>query len=216
MDSNNINQLWKLYEQRLDETLLLNVENATAITRLKVNSLLASMKPAKIFAILVGLAWVIFLDSAIIHYFHSASLFLLVPAILLSLLNKLAIGVYLYQLVLIHQADISQPILVTQEKLAKLKSSILWIARLLFLQLPLWTVFYWNNSMWQNGHPFLFVLQAIVTIAFTWLAIWLFRNINYANRNKKWFRIIFGGKEWQPVIQSMELLDQVMDFKTEE
>ena len=130
------------------------------------------------------------------------------------MLTTLAIGVYLYQLILIHQADISEPILATQDKLARLKSSTLWVARLLFLQLPVWTTFYWNKSMLENGNMVLYIIQIIVTLLFTFLAVWLFRNIRYENRNKKWFKLIFSGNEWSPVIRSMELLSQVDEYKT--
>ena len=59
----------------------------------------------------------------------------------------------------------------------------------------------------------LWVLQAIVTISFVYLALWLFFNIKYENRNKKWFKLIFRGKEWQPVLQSMELLNQIEQYQ---
>jgi len=45
------------------------------------------------------------------------------------------------------------------------------------------------------------------------IAIWLFFNIKYENRNKKWFQLIFSGKEWTPLMKSMELLEQVEEYK---
>jgi hypothetical protein len=190
-----------------------NRANAADITRMKVQSFLSSMKPLKIFTILVGIAWVAFMDTLIVNLFFIASPFFLVSAIIQVLLTKLAIGIYLYQLILIHATDISEPILATQEKLSRLKSSTLWVARLLFLQLPVWTTFYWNNSMLENGNNWLYMLQIIITVSFAWLAIWLFINIKQKNRDKKWFRLIFEGKEWTPVIRSMELLEEISAFK---
>jgi hypothetical protein len=61
----------------------------------------------------------------------------------------------------------------------------------------------------------LYTLQIIVTTSFTYLAIWLFFNIKYENRDKKWFRFIFNGNEWNPVIKSMELLSQINDYRIE-
>lgn len=212
MEEKDILQIWKQYDKQLEETLVLNRTNAVAITQLKIHSLLASMRPLKIFALLVGITWVGFVDMLIIRLFPIANPFFLCAAIVQVLLTKLAIGIYLYQLVLIQQADISQPIIATQDKLARLQSSTLWVARLLFLQLPVWTVFYWNSSMLQNGNLFLYMLQAVVTISFTVGAIWLFKNINYSNRHKKWFRLLFSGREWEPVIKSMELLSQVEEY----
>ena len=212
MEEKDILQIWKQYDKKLEETLVLNRTNAAAITQLKIHSLLASMRPLKVFTLLVGIIWVGFVDMLIIRLFPIANPFFLGSAIVQVLLTKLAIGIYLYQLVLIQQADISQPVIATQDKLARLKSSTLWVARLLFLQLPVWTVFYWNSSMLKNGNLFLYVLQAMVTISFTVGAIWLFKNINYANRDKKWFQLLFSGKEWTPVMKSMELLRQVKEY----
>lgn len=212
MEEKDILQIWKQYDKKLEETLVLNKINASAITQLKVHSLLASMRPLKIFTLLLGIIWVGFADMLIIRLFPVANPFFLGSAIVQVLLTKLAIGIYLYQLVLIQQADISEPVIATQNKLARLKTSTLWVARLLFLQLPLWTVFYWTHSMLQNGNTLLFVLQAIVTLSFVAAARWLFLNIKFENRHKKWFRLLFAGKEWTPVLQSMELLNQLDDF----
>jgi len=213
MEDNEILQVWKNYDRKLEENLLLSRQNATAITALKVQSFLASMKPLKIFTIVAGVLWVGLLDVLIVSLFHIASPFFLVSAILLTILNKLAIGIYLYQLILLHQADITEPVLATQEKIARLKSSTLWVARLLFLQLPLWTTFYWNKSMLENGSMGLFIIQALVTGVFIFIAVWLFINISYRNRNKKWFGFIFNGKEWSPLMKSMEVLSQLEEYK---
>jgi len=213
MEDNEILQVWKNYDRKLEENLLLSRQNATAITALKVQSFLASMKPLKIFTIVAGVLWVGLLDVLIVSLFHIASPFFLVSAILLTILNKLAIGIYLYQLILLHQADITEPVLATQEKIARLKSSTLWVARLLFLQLPLWTTFYWNKSMLENGSMGLFIIQALVTGVFIFIAVWLFINIRYRNRNKKWFGFIFNGKEWSPLMKSMEVLSQLEEYK---
>jgi hypothetical protein len=215
MQDTEIINLWKSFDKKLEENLLLNKKNAKEITNMKVHSFLASMKPLKIFTILVGMIWVGFVDILIVNLFPIASPFFLISAIIQVLLTKLAIIIYLYQLILIHQADISEQILATQEKLARLKSSTLWVSRLLFLQIPVWTTFYWNRSMLENGNVWLYILQVIVTASGTCLAIWLFFNIKYENRDKNWFRLIFHGKEWNPVIRSMELLRQINEYKQE-
>jgi len=215
MEDSEILNLWKSYDKKLDENLLLNRKNAEDITKMKIQSFLASTKPLNIFTILVGIIWVGLVDVLIINLFPVANPFFLISAGIQVLLTKLAIGIYLYQLILIHRVDISDPILATQEKIARLKSSTLWVARLLFLQLPAWTTFYWNESMLENDNIVLYTLQIMVTILFTFLAVWLFRNIKYENRDKKWFSLIFTGKEWSPVIKSMELLSQIDEYRIE-
>jgi len=215
MEDIEIINLWKSYDKKLEENLLFNRKNSEDITRIKVQSFLASMKPMKIFIILVSIVWIGFVDILIINIFDVASPFLLVSAAIHVLLTKLAIAIYLYQLILIYQVDINEPILATQEKLVRLRSSTLWVSRLLFLQLPVWTTFWWNEVMFQEWNVFQWLITGSITLAFVFAAIWLFFNIKFENRDKKWFRLLFTGIEWNPVIKSMELLSQINEYKTE-
>lgn len=213
MENTDVINLWKSYDKKLEENLVFNRKNAADITKLKVQSLLQSMKPLKIFTIFIGFLWISFIDTLIISSFHIGSSYFLISAIIQVVLTKLAIGIYLYQLILIHTIDISGPILNTQEKLSRLKSSTLWVTRLLFLQLPVWTTFYLNENMLTNGNIWLYMLQFLVTVSFLYIAIWLFFSIKYENRDKKWFRLIFEGKEWTQVLKSIELYEEIEEFK---
>ncbi|MEV4883920.1 hypothetical protein PV783_12730 [Chitinophaga sp. CC14] len=214
MEDKEMIHLWKTYDKKLEETLLFNKEVAADITRIKVQHFIASMKPIKMFTIIVGILWVAFVDTLIINFFHVASLFFLVSAGIQVLLTQVAIVIYLYQLILLHQLDIDEPVLAAQEKLSRLKASTLWVARLLFLQLPVWTTFYLTKDMLLHGNTVLVLIQVLVTAAFTYPAVWLFLNIRYENREKKWFRLIFKGKEWDPIIKSMDLLRQVREYRS--
>lgn len=215
MQETEILNLWKTYNKKLEENLVLNKKNAEEITRIKVKSFLSSMKPLKLFTILVGIIWIVFVDVIIFSHLQDANLFFLFSAGIQVVLTKAAIVIYLYQLILIHRVDISEPVIVTQLRLARLKSTTLWVARLLFLQLPVWTTFYWNQSMLENGNLTLYIIQAITTLAFTYVAVWLFINIRYENKAQSWFRLIFDGNEWTPVIKSIELLNQLDEYTDE-
>ena len=215
MENSEIINLWKSYDKKLEESLVFNRKNAEEITKMKVQSFLSSMKPRKIFTILVGIIWVASVDLLIFNLFHYANIFFLVSAIIQVLISKLAIGIYLYQLILIQQVDINEPILSTQKRLSWLKSSTLWVVRFSFLQLPIWTTFYLNKSMLENGNIWLYAFQIIMTASFTYLAIWLFLNIKYENKDKKWFSVIVSGIEWDPVMKSLELLNQINEFSNE-
>ncbi|MDJ1482808.1 hypothetical protein QNI16_20070 [Cytophagaceae bacterium YF14B1] len=214
MKNTDILTIWKSYDQKLNENLLLNRKNAEDITKIKVRSFLTSMRPLKIFAILAGILWVVFVDTLIVLLFPVASPFFLISAGIQVLLTKLSIGVYLYQWVLIELVDIDEPVLTTQERIAHLQASTLWVIRILFLQLPVWTTFYLTQSLIESGGILFYTLQIGFTAGFTLLSIWLYRNISYENRDKKWFKLIFNGIEWNPIRKSMELLDQIKDYST--
>ena len=220
MNENELKLLWQSANEKLESSLQVNKKNTDEITRLKAKNVLASMKPVKVMTLIVGFVWVIGLGSIlgnlIANHLGEASLFFLLSATIQVLVTAIAIVVYVYQLALINSIDFSEPVLTIQEKISKLKISTLNVTRLLFLQLPIWTTFYWNDKMFVAENWLLWILQGMVTILFTLVALWLFFNIKYENRNKKWFQWIFRGKEWQPILQSMELLNQIDNYQQQD
>ncbi len=213
MQNTDILSLWKTYDNKLETSLQFNKKTAEAVTKLRVTSFLSSMRPLKLFTIVVGLIWVIFVDTLIINLYSFASPFFIISAVIQVILTKIAIGIYIYQLVLMHQADISENIVVTQYHLAKIKSTTLLIARILFLQLPVWATFYLPLHIFNKENWLLLLITFIIVVAFSIISIWLFVNINLTNKDKKWFRLIFNGREWQPLIRSMELLEEIEAYQ---
>ncbi len=208
-------EIWKMYDHRLKKSLSVQKQLETDISKIKAQSLLGTMRPVKIFTILTGLLWVGAGGYAVIwlllNTFPAFPDFFLISAGLQVLLTALALGIYLYQYVLIRQTDIFEPVLVTQEKISRLKSSTLLVTRVLFLQLPLWTTFYLNTD--KLSDPFYLLVNGTVTIAFTAVSLWLFFNIRYQNRSKKWFRLMFSGREWDPLFKASEILTHIQEVK---
>lgn len=213
MENTELINLWKDYDKRLEENIIVNRKNVEEITKLKLKSLLFSMKPIKIFTLVVGILWVLFIDNVLFALYPFASIYFIISVLIHVILTKLAIGLYIYHLILIDQADNSKTVIETQENLSKLKSSTLLVAKILFLQLPVWTTFYWNKGMIENGNIFGWTIQILITVAFTICALWLFINIKDENKDKKWFKIIFNGKEWSPMLKSIDLLNDIKEFK---
>lgn len=215
MNELELKKLWRITNDKLDESIIINKKHTEDITRVRVHSILGSMKPIKFLTLSVGILWVgiggIALSSIYLNSFSEANKFFLFSASIQVGLTAMALFVYLYQLITIYQVDITDPIIRTQKNLVSLKMSTLWVTRILFLQLPVWTTFWWNETMLTDWGILQWVITLFFTISFTALAIWLFFNIKYENRNKKWFQFIFSGKEWIPLMKSIELLEQVED-----
>jgi len=151
MEEINIKTLWQATNQRLEKSLHISKQQTEEITRLKVHNLVSSMKPLKLFTILIGVLWVVIIGSVVVNLFlfafSATSLFFLFSAAIQVMLTAIALLIYIYQFITIYQVDFTKPILHTQKKLANLQTTTLWVARILFLQLPVWTTFYWNESM---------------------------------------------------------------------
>jgi hypothetical protein len=216
MNENELKLLWQTSKDKLEKNLVINKKNAQEITQVKIHNILSSMKPIKIFALLVGILWVgigtIVLSSIYVNAFSEANKFFLFSASIQVGLTAIALFIYLYQLITIYRVDITDEIIRTQKILASLKISTLWAVRILFLQLPVWTTFWWSESMLTDWSILQRLIALFFTISFAFIALWLFFNIKYKNRDKKWFKLIFKGKEWQPILHSMELLNQIQKY----
>jgi hypothetical protein len=216
MNENELKYIWQSSNKKVEMCLQISRENAENITKMKVYNFLYSMRPGKAIAIAIGILWVIFVDTLIINLWNVASPFFLVSAGIQVVLTKLAIGVYLYQLYLIRKVDLSEPVLYSQERLSRLKSSTIWVTRILFLQLPVWTTFSLHMGMLRNGNILLLTIQGLISLVSVYISVWLFLNIKYENRDKKWFRWLFNSKEWDPLVRSIELIKQIEEYKSED
>jgi hypothetical protein len=216
MNELDMKMLWQQSQQKIEALTQVNRRAEEDITKLKVNSLLGTMKPVKLFAIVAGMLWVFivggFIANLFINHFAASSPFFIYAALIQVALTALAIGIYIYQLHLINAIDFSEPVLVIQERLSKLIASTLNVTRVLFLQLPLWTIFFWNDGMFVKENWAWWILNIVVTGFFTFTALWLFFNIRMENKEKRWFKWLFNGPEWKPVMESMEMLKQIKAF----
>lgn len=216
MNELEIKKLWQDTNEKLERNIVINKNNIENINRIKVYSILGSMKPIKLFTLLTAIIWVgigvCALSKIYINSFSESNKYFLFSASIQVGITAIALFIYLYQVITIYQVDLTEPILKTQMKLTSLKTSTLWVIRILFLQLPVWTTFWWDITIISEWGILQWVIALFFTITFTVIAIWLFFNIKIENRNKKWFQLIFGSKEWTPLMKSMELLDQVGNY----
>jgi len=213
MNDTDLKYLWQAgYEQiainqKSDKTSLDN------LTKRNVSHFLSSMKPIKIFTLLVGLLWVFSIGYVLIkltiNAYDQVSLYFLYSAYFQVMLTAMAVILYIIQLSTLYSIDFNKPVVILQKTLINLKASTLNVIKILILQLPFWTTFYWNESMFKNGTLPLFILQGAVTISFTCLAIWLFFNLKFENADKWWFKLLLQGKEWEPLTTSIGILNDM-------
>lgn len=210
MNLATLTELWQSQQIELQKSLEINKELAKEVNTIKIHHLLTSMRPIKLFALILGVLWIIFVDGLLVATYHISSSYFFWCALMQSFITKIAIGIYIYQLVLIHQTDFSGSVGKVQQQLAKLTLSTLWVSRVLFLQLPLWVVFWWTDAFLEQLTPLSQSFLLATTMVFTAGAIWLFINIRMENSDKTWFRWIFSGKEWEPLAKAKEMLDDIV------
>ena len=213
MNDTDLKYLWQTGN---DEIALSQTSDKTSLenlTKRNVSHFLSSMKPIKIFTLFVGMLWVFGIGYVLIkltlYAYEQVSPYFLYSAYFQLMLTALAVILYIFQLSTLYRIDFDKPVIILQKTLINLKVSTLNITRILMLQLPFWTTFYWNEGMFKNGTLALFIIQGTVTVSFTYLAIWLYFNLTFENANKWWFKLLLNGKEWEPLMTSIEILNDM-------
>ena len=213
MNDTDLKYLWQTGNEQIAISQKSDKTSLDKLTKRNVSHFLSSMKPIKIFTLLAGLLWVLGIGYVLIkltiNAYDQVSLYFLYSAYFQVMLTAMAVILYIIQLSTLYSIDFNKPVVILQKTLINLKASTLNVTKILILQLPFWTTFYWNESMFKNGTLPLFILQGAVTISFTCLAIWLFFNLKYENADKWWFKLLLQGKEWEPLITSIGILNDM-------
>jgi len=222
MDDNELKNIWKEYDRRLEEARVLNLQSWAlnircfeALQQQKMKSKLGRLALFKIIVIIWGLPWVLLVGYIFIRSLTWPVMFIsiCISAGALFFFYLYSIVAYIRHLVLIRQINNSDNIIDTQLKLAMLQSTTLRTVGILFLQMPFYTTFLYSVG-WVQGWGIWFWLTSVpFTLLFAFGAIWLYRNITPKNTGKKWFRFLFNGPEWNYVVQSMGFIKEIEEFK---
>jgi len=219
MDDLELNALWKEYDRKLEESRVLNLQ-AWAVQRQtfewlqtqKVRSRLRPMGVFKGWAVFLGVIWVLFL-GLLAGGDHGKHPWFTGSIGIIFLFNVFAIVAYIRQMALIRQIDYTDNIVETQEKLAALQASTLRTTRIMFLQTPFFSTWFWNERFIAGSGLAFWAIAVPIVLLLALGALWFYRNITLANANKKWFRRLFNGIEWSPILRAMEYLKEIEDFR---
>ncbi len=168
----------------------------------------------------MGLGWISFMF--ILIYFSVfntpkslGKVFFVGSLSMILLITSLAVLLYVKDIFTIKQIDNSESVTGTQLKLASLQLSIIDSVRISWLQLPFYSTWYLNYELIMHGNIIFWIVQIFVTGLTTWLAIWLFRNINYKNLNKKLVRDLMQGVGFYSATQALDYIKEINNFKND-
>jgi len=216
MEDTELKSLWQAYDQKLERSLALNLHLVKELQTQKARSALRRLAWYKVLLIALGLMWTAILGWLMYRLYTPGLISFTISAGMVILFNLVGIASYIRHLVLIHRIDNSNSVLATQKHLAELQASTLRVMRILYLQLPFYTTFFYTREMFIQGGLWFWLSTVPVTLAFTAASIWLYRNIRQENAHKKWFRRMFDGPEWTPVTQAIAFLEEIDAFERED
>jgi len=220
MEDLELSELWKQFNQKIERANILNLQSWVLhlqtfeyLQTEKAKSRLNAVSRWKKGVAALGVVWVLFLVFLIVNSLVWWKLFFVLSVSAILGFNIYAVIVYIRHTLLISEIDNSESLIEVQQKTAQLKASTLQATRVLFLQAPFYCTFFWNFQ-WMRESPLTFWLIAFpIAVLFAVFSIWLYRNIHLRNADKKWFKLLFSGREWTSVIKSMEYLKEIEEYK---
>ncbi len=134
---------------------------------------------------------------------------------MIVLFNIIAVIVYIRHILIIREIDNAESVVEAQEKTAILQTSTLQIGRILFLQAPFYTTWFYTPAWIAQADLGFWLITVPISLIFVFISLWLYKNIHYKNADKKWFRILFNSPEWTSVLKAMLLMKEIEEFKKE-
>lgn len=213
MEDITLQNLWKAQDEKLDRSMKMNLFILESMQKQKAQSKLKGLARFKLVAVILGILWALFL-GVLIYGNQLRNMYFTVSVGMIMLITMGAVVAYIRHIALIKDLDYSQSITDTQKKLARLQAST-FKNRFILLQAPFYTTFFWSTEMIQSSVTKFCLIAVPITLLFTILTIWLYRNLTPLKMHKKWVSYLLkNDPEQVPVIQAQKFLHEIEEFKT--
>lgn len=213
MEDITLKNIWKAQDEKLDRAMKLNLFVLDSMQKQKAASKLNGLARLKLVAVILGILWSLFL-GILVYGNQLQNIYFTVSVGMILLITIAAIAIYIKHIVLIKEIDYSQSITDTQKKLAKLQAST-FNNRFILLQTPFYTTWFWSTEMIQASVIKFCLIAVPITLLFTVLTIWLYKNLTPLKMHKKWVNYLLkNDPEQVPVIQAQKFLNEIEEFKT--
>lgn len=219
MNDQDLINLWKAQDAKLDQALTLNKQLLKEVVTQKVrNSLdgLIRLKTRGIISLCIYLLILGYLLSYAFLYYSSAANYFIVSVSAIFIINVRALYDYIKHLVWAQQISYDGSLVAIQQKLSRLQFSIIQHSRIMTLQFPFFTTFYLSNAWFpQSAGTGYIIFQVLITGGFIYLSYWLYKNQTITNLNKKWFRKLLAGSGGKRVEEAIAFYKEIEEYKTE-
>lgn len=217
MEETNFVLLWKEHYEKIDQSLMINKRLLKEIINQKARSALRSLTRLKVIGIVADIIWLLLLGSVLFyafsHYTPAANYFI-ISMLAIFIINIKALYDYIKHLVVVNNINYDGNVLDIQQKLIKLQLSVLQHTRIMFLQLPFWSTFYLSSKWFPQSVGWGFIIfQVLFTIAFIFIAWWLYKNIRPENLHKKWVRALIGGGGGKQIANALQFYNEISEFE---
>ena len=192
----------------------LNLRLLQEVQSQKARSVLRSFIASRILGIVIGMLYLALLVIAF-WYVRTQPVMAVSFAVFIAC-TVIAIGMYMREIGVIRKISYGSNIVDTQQKLAGIKSSIIWTLRISWVQLPFWSTFFVSNELLRKGGREFWMIETPITLLLAILAVVLYKNITIENaQKKKWVKGLIRGAGMKSLTRAMDFMKEIEDFKNE-
>jgi len=213
MENIELQNIWKSFDRKLESMLAINKDVAINLSRQKLNKQMSRLNRPKWTAIIVGVPYTLLLIAITTIAFIAKAYFVSIGFGAIALIMTIIIVFYLYQLYLISRIKIDEEVLSTQHLLSKLRISSLRSLNLAIFQLPFWSIS-WISINGLKDSPLVYGgVNLLIFLILSYLAYWIYQKLSYKNGESKIRDFFLSGSEWEPILKSTEILEQIKEYK---
>lgn len=213
MEDQELLNIWRSYDRKLDVVLSLNKMIIENMTKDKVNKTIGSVRRPKRTMLMIGVPYTIVLYLVTFMAIAAGGLFVAIGFGAISLIMTGIVVGYFYHLNILNQINRSQQIVDVQEKISRLKISTFNITRLALVQLPFWSICWMSLDALKSSPLIYGGVNLVVFLGLAYLAFWLYKSLDIQNSDSKVGRFFLSGNEWEPIIRASNILDQLAEYK---
>ena len=213
MDSNDLQAIWKSYDDKMENILAVNKAVAIDLTRQKLHKQISRLNRPKWFGVIIGVPYTVLMASVAMIAVLAQAYLVALGFGAIALIMAVLLGNYFYKLYLIDQVSNSEDVLSTQEQLSKLRLSSFRSLNLAVFQLPFWSVC-WVSIDALLESPLLYGgVNLMVFLLLAYLAFWLYQKLSDSSKQSKVRDFFLSGWEWEPIVKSAALLEQIKEYQ---
>lgn len=205
----DIMALWKLQNAKLDDAISINKKLLKEHLSNKAKLALGGLKATRWAGIVFGVFWCAAITFILVVSWKHTNWFFKSAFIIHIAVSLIAIGLYIYHLTLLTNFNNSQTVVSAQRELVELKFSNLKTLGILWLQLPVFSIWFMTSDWMHNSPGSFWFVQVPIVLVQLFIGIWLYRNLNYRNHQKKWFKWFVSKGEFGKIDKANSFLEEI-------
>jgi hypothetical protein len=211
MEDHELINLWKAQNTQINQNISLNQNTLLETLRKKGKSTLWGLQVIRWVGIIFGIIWCLGIGFLVLITWNFSNGFFKTSLIIHLICTAMAVFLYAYHLYLLRVFN-ALPIAEAQKKLIALKNSNLKTLGILWLQLPVFSMWYISDQ-WMRDSPFtLWFIHFPIVLLQAYIGFWIYRNLDYKNHDKKWFRWFISQGEFKRIDKAISILQEIEEL----